>query len=188
MSTKSLNPITFGGSIKSIKQIENYLFLGADKISINSICIEKKKFITEASREFGNQCIICSIDYTKKGNTFKIVYRGNKVLNIDLFDWIKKCEDDGCGEILLNSVDRDGKKNGFDLHTIKKVLKNVKIPLIFCGGAGKAEDFYDAFKKTSADALAASNLFHHIEHGDYIIKKYLFERSISVRKPSFFNK
>jgi len=188
VSTKSLNPITFGGSISSIKQIEDYLFLGADKVSINSICIENDKFINKASKEFGAQCIICSIDYVKKGNSYKVVYKGNKTLNTDLFNWVKKCQDDGCGEILLNSVDRDGKKNGFDLDIMSKILKKIHIPIIFCGGAGKPEDFYNAFSKTDVEALAASNLFHHIEHGDYIIKKYLFEKSINVRKPSFFNR
>ena len=188
VSTQSLNPITFGGSIKTIKQIDEYLSLGADKISINSICIENEKFIYEASKEFGNQCIICSIDYVKKGNSYKVVYKGNKILDLNLIDWIKKCQDHGCGEILLNSVDRDGKKNGFDIETIKEVLKEINIPIILCGGASKPEDFYKAFNETSVDALAASNLFHHIEHGDYIIKKYLFEKSINVRKPNFFNK
>ena len=124
----------------------------------------------------------------KKGNSYKVVYKGNKTLNTDLFNWVKKCQDDGCGEILLNSVDRDGKKNGFDLDIMSKILKKIHIPIIFCGGAGKPEDFYNAFSKTDVEALAASNLFHHIEHGDYIIKKYLFEKSINVRKPSFFNR
>jgi len=188
VSKKSLNPITFGGSIKKIKQIEDYLYLGADKISINSVCIENKNFISEAAKAFGSQCIICSIDYIKKGNTYKIVYKGNKILNVDLFDWIKKCEDSGCGEILLNSVERDGIKNGFDLNTIKSVLKKINIPTIMCGGAGEPKHFYDAFSKTKIEALAASNLFNHIEHGDYVIKKYLYEKSINVRNPSFFNR
>ena len=179
VSTQSLNPITFGGSIKKIKQIEDYLYLGADKISINSICIENEKFIYEASKEFGSQCIICSIDYVKKGNFYKVVYKGNKILDIDLTDWVKKCQDNGCGEILLNSVDRDGQKNGFDLSTIKNILKKVNVPVILCGGAGSPEDFYKAFTKTNVEALAASNLFNHIEHGDYVIKKYLFEKFLN---------
>ena len=91
-------------------------------------------------------------------------------------------------KILLNSVDRDGQKNGFDLNIITKVLKKINIPVILCGGAGRPEDFYDAFTKTNVESLAASNLFHHIEHGDYMIKKYLFEKSINVRKPKFFSK
>ena len=188
VSTQSLNPITFGGSITSIKQIQNYLFWGADKVSINSICIDNDKFINRAAKEFGSQCIICSIDYIKKNNSYKVVYQGNKILNIDLVDWARKCQDDGCGEILLNSVDRDGQKNGFDLNMITKVLKKINIPVILCGGAGRPEDFYDAFTKTNVESLAASNLFHHIEHGDYMIKKYLFEKLINVRKPEFFSK
>jgi cyclase len=187
-SKKTLCPVTFGGSIKSLAQIESYLRSGADKISINTHAIENKKFIYEAAKEFGSQCIIVSIDYIKVKKKYKVVYKGSKILDIDLINWAKECVNQGCGEILLNSVENDGLKNGFDYNAIKLLTNKINIPIIACGGASCPNDFYQMFKKTKIEALAAANLFHHIEHGDYIIKKELFNKVKNIRAPSFFDK
>jgi cyclase len=116
-----------------------------------------------------------------------VVYKGNKVLDIDLVDWARECVNQGCGEILINSVKNDGMKNGFDYEVIKLLTEKINIPIIACGGASSSNDFYQMFKKTKIEALAAANLFHHIEHGDYIIKKELFNQVKDIREPGFFD-
>ena len=135
ISENLICPITYGGNINSIKDIEEYLRAGADKVSINSAAINNIKFIDEASKEFGSQCIVVSIDYLKLDNKYLVVSKGKKITKIDLFDHLKACCDHGCGEILLNSVERDGKKKGYDLEIIDKVINKINIPLIILGGA-----------------------------------------------------
>ena len=187
ISEKLICPVTYGGSIKSIKNIEEYLKYGADKISINTAAIKNKKLINEASKEFGSQCVVVSIDYKKINDEYKVVYKGNKVLDLKLFDWISNCINEGCGEILINSVDLDGTKKGFDNELINTVSSKFNIPIIACGGAGDPIHFYETFTQTSIEALAAANLFNHIEHGDYIVKKKLNLKNLNVRQPRFFN-
>ena len=186
ISENLICPITYGGNINSIKDIEEYLRAGADKVSINSAAINNIKFIDEASKEFGSQCIVVSIDYLKLDNKYLVVSKGKKITKIDLFDHLKACCDHGCGEILLNSVERDGKKKGYDLEIIDKVINKINIPLIILGGAGNSDHFVEAFSKTKISSLAAANLFNHIEHGDFKIKKDLNKYFNDIRKPNFF--
>ena len=186
ISENLICPITYGGNINTIKDIEKYLRYGADKVSINSAAINNVNFIEEASKEFGSQCILVSIDYLKIDNKYFVVSKGRKITNIDIFDHLKACCDHGCGEILLNSVERDGLKKGYDLEIINKVINKINIPLIVLGGAGNSDHFVEAFSKTKITSLAAANLFNHIEHGDFKIKKDLNEYFNDVRKPNFF--
>jgi imidazole glycerol-phosphate synthase subunit HisF len=187
ISKKLICPITYGGSINSLNDIEKYLRNGADKISINTAAIDNEKLINEASKEFGSQCIVVSIDYKKINGDYRVVYRGDKVLEINLFDWMSNCINEGCGEIFINSIDLDGSKKGFDNAVIKTILEKFKIPLIACGGAGDTSHFYETFTETNIEALAAANFFNHIEHGDYIVKKELSLKNLNVRRPGFFD-
>ncbi len=187
ISQKLICPVTYGGSIKTTKNIEEYLKNGADKISINTSAIDDKNIINEASKEFGSQCIVVSIDYREVDGEYWVVYKGNKVLKLKLFDWMSNCIDKGCGEIFVNSVDLDGTKKGFDNKLIKIISNKFKIPIIACGGAGDPNHFYETFTETNIEALAAANLFNHIEHGDYIVKKKLNLKNLNVRQPRFFS-
>ena len=181
-------PLSVGGKINTLNDIEKRLQLGADKITINSIVLENPNFITDSAKEFGSQCIIVSID-VKKNNGYHKVYshKKNLVTDIDPTELSKKCEDLGAGEILLNSVERDGMGSGYDLNLIEKITKKVSVPVIACGGAGEWKHFSEALKKTKVDAVAAANIFHYKDQSVYLAKKFLHENGLNVRKPVLIN-
>ncbi len=184
ISKKCLMPLTFGGGIRTIEDVRSRIKLGADKITINTLAIENPELITKIASEFGSQCIVVSIDVKKNEKGEYLVYKGGKhPTDINPMDLAKKVEKLGAGEILLNSIDRDGTGEGFDIELINMVNNVVKIPLIACGGAGKWEDFENVFKKTNSNSVAAANIFHHSENSVYNLKKYLYEKKIPVRKP-----
>ena len=177
-------PITVGGKIKSIEDIEKRLSFGADKISINSMALSKPKFVEEAVKEFGSQCIVLSIDVKfLKNKHFVFSHEKSDISNYEVLEWSKKMEDLGVGEIFLNSIDRDGSGKGYDIDLLNKVSNNLSIPVIACGGVGKWEHFSEALKKTKVDAVAAANIFHYTDQSIFIAKKYLFEQGLSIRKP-----
>lgn len=178
-------PITVGGGIRSLKDIQIRLTKGADKISINTIALSNPDFITQAANEFGSQCIVVSIDVKKVKNKYFVTRNyGQDITNNDPVDWAKLVESKGAGEIFLNSVDRDGTKTGYDINLINSVTDSVKIPVIACGGVGEMKDFAQALKKTNADAVAAANIFHYMDQSVYLAKKYLYEKGYNVRPPS----
>ena len=184
VSKSALMPITVGGGIRTIGDIEERLAFGADKICINTIIFEDKGFIEQCARKFGSQCIVASIDIKKVGDDVLIFSeKGKKLIKENPFDIFKRIQDDGVGEIFLNFIDRDGMKNGYDIDLINKFSQNIKIPYIVCGGAGQWSDFKEIFDKTNADAAAAANIFHHIDQSMYLAKNYLFESGCNVRKP-----
>tara|TARA_A100001015_G_C15044400_1_gene742440 strand:- start:7296 stop:8108 length:813 start_codon:yes stop_codon:yes gene_type:complete len=181
-------PITIGGKIKSIKNIEQFLLAGADKISINTQAQISPKLIRDASKEFGSQCIVNSIDVKKVNNQYEIFHScGKKKSEYRLIDWLHIIEDNGVGEVLVNSIDNDGAGNGFDIKLAEIVKKNINIPIIFCGGAGDYNDFYELVKKTDIDAVAAANFFQFQEQSTYLTKKFLYERKLNFRKPGILN-
>lgn len=183
----SFMPLTVGGKINSLKKIEKYLKLGADKVSINSEIFKNKKFIYQAAKEFGSQSIIASVD-VKKIKSKYIVMKNNptsEVTNIQVKEWVKILESEGAGEILLNSYDRDGVKRGYDNNLIDIVNNQIRIPLIPIGGAGKLSDFSNLINKTKVDTIAAANFFHHYDQSYYLLKKYLYEKKFNVRKHEF---
>ncbi len=176
-------PLTVGGGISSIQNIQALLKAGADKISINSAAIENPNLIKEASNYFGNQCIVVAVDAKKIDNKWHVFsHGGTKKTDLDALDWIKKVEELGAGEILLTSMDRDGTKKGFDIQLLKNVSKFINIPLIASGGVGKVEHFYDGVKTGSANALLAASVFHFNEISIKKVKEYLSSRDINVRK------
>ncbi|MGO9994194.1 MAG: imidazole glycerol phosphate synthase subunit HisF [Steroidobacteraceae bacterium] len=178
-------PITVGGRIRTLEDIEKRLSLGADKVAVNTIAIESPKFIESAANEFGSQCIVVSMDVKKQADgTDLVVGRGGKQFTGHApGHWAKIVEQSGAGEILLNSVDRDGMRNGYDLDLLDSVAGAVRIPVIACGGVGEWSHLAEALQQTRVDAVAAANIFHFSDQSVYMAKKYLFERGLNVRCP-----
>lgn len=158
-------PLAYGGGIHTIRQIKELFNAGVEKVSINTYAIENPSFIKEASDTFGSQSIVVSLDVKRRWNGSYEVYTcgGIKPTGVSPIDLAVKLESMGAGEILLNSIDRDGTMEGYDLGLIKIVSSSVNVPVIACGGAGKMEDFYDAIHKSGASATAAGSYF--IYHG-----------------------
>ena len=179
-------PLTVGGGIRSVEDVDQLLRAGADKVSINTSAITNPNLINQIANKFGSQVLVISIDakrsnksYAKSG--FEVTtHGGTKSAEIDAFSWIKESMDRGCGEILLNSMDKDGTKDGFDLELIEKVKQISKVPIIASGGAGKVEDFVSA-AKSGADALLAASVFHFGEVRISEVKKNLKKIGFEVR-------
>ncbi len=182
VSKVAFMPMTVGGHIKTLKDIEKRLSAGADKISINTKALEDKNFISKAAKEFGSQCVVISIDVKIINNKYVVISQGGaKKTKYGPVEWAKIVESMGAGEILLNSIDRDGMKNGYDIKLIDAVSRSVKIPVIACGGVGEWSHFGEALEKTQVDAVAAANIFHYIDQSVYLAKKYLYENNYNVR-------
>lgn len=188
VSKHNFIPITIGGKINNLNLIYDYLKSGADKISLNTYAFKNVKFINDAAKEFGSQCIVISIDVKKINNDYKVfTENGKKNTNMNLNEWVKIVQSEGAGEILINSIDRDGTKKGYDFKILNSVKNKIKVPLIFCGGVGHWKDFKLGLKKKEIDAVAASNIFHHFDQSDYLAKDYLKKNNIqNIRPPSFF--
>jgi len=181
-------PITVGGKIKTLKDIETRLSIGADKVSINSQVLLNKDFIAQAAKEFGSQCIVISIDVKIIGGKYRVMAEGgSKNTDYDPAEWAKIVESSGAGEIFLNSIDRDGTGGGYDIELLKQVSEMVKIPVIACGGASGWNHFSEALEKTRVDAVAAANIFQYIDQSVYLAKKYLYEKGCNVRPPDLLN-
>lgn len=179
-------PITIGGGIQTLHDIEARLRAGADKISINSAALSDPSLISLASREFGRQCIVVSVDYQEDGEQRKIYSRiGTKFDSdaIKILDWLLKVEDLGAGEILLNSVSRDGMQAGYDKIFLDLASNALKIPVIACGGAGTWEHLYEVLTQTNVDAVAAANIFHFQDQSVYRARQFLFTKGLPVRPP-----
>lgn len=174
-------PLTFGGGIRSVEDIRNRIRCGADKITVNTAAIEDPSFITRAAEVFGSQCIVVSIDY-KCVNGRRRVFKGGTIeTDLDPVDWAAKAEAAGAGEIFLNSIDRDGMAEGYDIAAISDVAQSVKIPVIACGGAGAFEDMAEVAKSTSISAIAAGNIFHFTEMAYPRAREYMLKRGINLR-------
>ena len=180
-------PVAIGGKIRNITDARLRIENGAEKIVVNTMCIENKKEIEKISKSFGSQAIIASIDYKKIDNNYYVVKNGDKILSLDPIKHAKNLVESGIGEIFLNSVDRDGLKIGYDLSFLKEFSEKIKIPVIGCGGAGEWEDMYKLSSETKCDGIAAANIFHHIEHSVYLAKEYLTKRTDQFRPPDFYN-
>ena len=177
-------PFTVGGGVRTIEDFKEVLREGADKISINSAAVRDPSLITAAAGKFGRQCVIVAIDVkknedNKSWNVF--ISGGREDTRLDALEWAKKVESLGAGEILLTSMDKDGTKDGYDLEITKLISENVSIPVIASGGAGKLEDFRDAFTIGKAEAALAASLFHYKELEIRQVKEYLKAQGIPVR-------
>jgi len=177
-------PLTVGGGIRSVDDFKEILRAGADKVSVNSAAVRDKELIKRAADRFGNQCVVLAIDAKRnsKGG-FNVVINGGRIdTGLDAVEWAKEGEKLGAGEILLTSMDADGTKNGYDIELTDLICKNVGIPVIASGGAGKLDHFADVFKRTSADAALAASLFHYRELTIIEVKDYLAGQNIPVRR------
>lgn len=174
-------PLTIGGGIKTLEDIRTLLKLGADKVAINTAALERPEFISEAAEKFGNQCIVISIDAKKMNNHYEVFKNGGTAgTGRKPEEWAKEAEKLGAGEILITSIDEDGRMGGYDLDLIKLITEAVKIPVIACGGAGKPEDFVPAVK-AGASAVAAASIFQYTQITPMNIKEYLSKSGIETR-------
>ncbi|HYD79825.1 MAG TPA: imidazole glycerol phosphate synthase cyclase subunit [Paucimonas sp.] len=184
VSKVAFMPITVGGRIRSLQDIEKRLALGADKISINTAALDEPRLIESAAKEFGSQCIVVSIDVkTVDGKPLVVGQGGTQATSRAPRDWARQVEQLGAGEILLNSIDRDGMKTGYDLEMLDQVARDVRIPVIACGGVGEWEHLAEALEQTAVDAVAAANIFHYSDQSVFLAKKFLYERGLNVRSP-----
>lgn len=181
-------PLTVGGGIRSMNDIENYLKNGADKISINQLAIRKPDIISLIAKSFGSQFCVISIDAKFiNGDYFVFENFGKLNTKIKVKDHVKNVCDNGAGEIIINSIENDGKGNGYDIELIKIVCDNSTVPVIALGGVGKWSDFEDCINKTNVNAISASNIFQHTENSYYKAVEYLYKNNINVRKPKISN-
>ncbi len=175
-------PLSFGGGIRTLAEVDFRIQNGADKIVINTGAFENPGLIKEIAGKYGSQCVIVSIDYRIIENKPIVCTRfGNMVTGIEMFDWVIKAVENGAGEIFLNSIDRDGKGDGYDIETINKVVNLVNIPVIACGGAGDLSDFVELATQTNVSGIAAGNLFHFTERSYPRAKKLMLKNKINIR-------
>jgi imidazole glycerol-phosphate synthase subunit HisF len=176
-------PFCVGGGVRTIDDISKLLRNGADKVSINSAAIKDPNLIKEASERFGSQCVVLSIDAKKNCNGFYKVYinGGRTETNWDATQWAIYGVELGAGEIVVNSIDEDGMKSGYDLELLRKITQSVNVPVIASGGAGKLEHFYDAIVKANVDGVLAASVFHFGEIQIQNLKNYLNNNKVTVR-------
>jgi cyclase len=175
-------PLTVGGGIRSVEDIEKILNAGADKVCICTAAIQNPLLIKEAAKQFGSQCIVLSIDAKKTDESWNAYTHGGRHdSRIDAISWAKKSEDLGAGEILINSIDKDGTREGYDIKLTRTISECVNIPVIASGGAGNLKQILDAIKAGKADAVVLASLLHYGEYTIKEIKKYLKDNGVNIR-------
>ena len=176
-------PLTVGGGINSLEDFDRVLKAGADKVSVNSGAIRNPDLISQAAKRYGDQCVVLSMDVKRVDGKYHLFAKGGREdTGIDALQWAVKGQNSGAGEIVLNSIDTDGVKNGFDLEMLQDLSELVTIPIIASGGAGKMSDFSDLFDKIpGVDAGLAASIFHFREVDIRDLKKYLRGCGVNVR-------
>lgn len=182
-ASKVFIPLTVGGGINTVSDFERVLSCGADKVSVNSGAIKNPKLVYEAAKLYGDQCVVLSVDVKRVDNKFTVFAKGGREnTGLDAIEWIKRGVDSGAGEIVVNSIDTDGVKNGFDLEMLKAVCDVVNVPVIASGGAGCANDFIDLFTKIpEIDAGLAASVFHFGEVNINELKQLMIKNKIQAR-------
>ena len=175
-------PFSIGGGISSIGDIKRCLDVGAIKVSINSAAVKDPGFIKQASDEFGSNKIVVGVDVKqKKKGTWNVYLKGGTLdTGISVIEWVKKATSLGAGEFIINSIDGDGMKNGYDVSLFKEVKKSTNLPVIASGGAGTFEDFYHIIVAAGVDGVLAASVFHYGEISITDLKKYLMQRGVDV--------
>lgn len=197
LSSRCFVPLSVGGWVKSVEDVRKLLLCGADKVIINTEAFSNHSLVQEASKMFGEQCVVVSIDVKRKDKTEELdemqqmqhevfIDRGRKPTGIIVEDWALKAQELGAGEIFLTSIDNDGNRKGYDLDLMKKVSSIMKIPIIAFGGVGSWQDFVDGIEKGKVDAVAAGNIFHYTEQSTKMAKEYMLEKDIDTRKTFFY--
>ena len=176
-------PLTVGGGINTVDDFDRVLKCGADKVSVNSGAIKNPELIREAAQKYGNQCVVISADIKRVDGKFTVFSKGGREnTGMEAISWIKKCVELGAGEVVVNSIDTDGVKGGFDIELLKLVCEAVNVPVIASGGAGNIQHFVDLFKEIpDIDAGLAASIFHFGEVKISDLKQELKENNITVR-------
>ncbi|MGN0818005.1 MAG: imidazole glycerol phosphate synthase subunit HisF [Candidatus Coproplasma sp.] len=175
-------PLTVGGGINSLDDFDRVLKCGADKVSVNSGAIKNPSLIRAAAEKYGNQCVVLSMDVKRVDGKFKVFSKGGRELtNLDAVEWARFGQDNGAGEIVLNSIDTDGVKKGFDIEMLRAITEAVTVPVIASGGAGCEQDFVDLFKSVNVDAGLGASVFHFREVEIAHLKRTLKNSEIEVR-------
>lgn len=184
VSLNTRMPITVGGKIRSLDDINIRLTNGADKVVINTKALEDQAFIRRAAEIHGSQCVMVSMDVKTIEGRKKVMSEGGRTMtDYDPLQWAKIVEGEGAGELLVNSIDRDGARTGYDLELLSQLADSVRIPVIALGGVGEWSHFETALTQTKVDAVAAANIFHYYDQSVYLAKKHLFSRGCNVRRP-----
>ena len=187
VSEKCFVPLTVGGGIKTVEDVRNLTQSGADKVLINSVLFSNSQVVPEMTASFGNQCIIASIDFKKNalGENCVYNYLDKVITDIDPLSFALEVENLGVGELLINSVDKDGSYLGFDIDQINKISNKLTIPIIALGGAKNATSFVELFTRTNIDSGAAGNFFHFTEHSVITTKAQLMKMKGEIRLETF---
>lgn len=180
---KEINiPFTVGGGVSSIADIRRLLNAGADKVSIGTAALKNSDLVKSAVNYFGSQCIVVSIDVKKQAGFWKVFVKGGREMtDVDVLDFARKMQDDGVGELLVNSLDRDGTKSGFDIKILSALTKLLNVPIIASSGAGELEDCFEVFEKAGVDAVLAASIFHDGKFSINDVKRFLNKYKINVR-------
>ncbi len=183
ISDQVFMPLTVGGGLRSVRDMRRMLMAGADKVAINTAAVLRPNLIQEGARKFGSQCIVVAIDAKRVANSQWEVYTysGQKPTGIGALAWAKRAEKLGAGELLLTSIDADGRRAGYDIELTRAISEAVSIPVIASGGAGTLEDLYQVLVSGKADAVLAASIFHYGIHSISETKKYLAGKGIPVR-------
>lgn len=177
-------PLTVGGGIRSLQDFERVLSCGADKVSVNSGAIANPALVGEAAKKYGNQCVVISADVKRVAGKFCVFAKGGREnTGMDAVEWIKRCVGEGAGEVVVNSMDTDGVKKGFDIPLLQAVCSAVNVPVIASGGAGCSQDFVELFHSVpDIDAGLAASVFHFGEIAIADLKNVLAENGVIVRR------
>ncbi len=184
VASKIFIPLTVGGGINTIEDFDRVLKCGADKVSVNSGAIKNPDLIHEAAKKYGDQCVVISADVKRVDGQFRVFAKGGREdTGMEGISWIKRCVENGAGEVVLNSIDTDGVKQGFDLEMLEAVSNAVNVPVIASGGAGCINDFVELFKTLpKVDAGLAASIFHFGEVSIKDLKDELHNAGINVRR------
>ena len=181
-SKKCFVPLTVGGGVRSVEDINKLLNCGADKVSINTAAVQNPEIILESSKNFGSQCIVVAIDAKKNDDKWEVfTHGGRNNTGLDAIKFAKKMEDCGAGELLITSIDRDGTQKGYDNYLISEIEKSVNIPIIASGGVGNLKHLEEGITKGHANALLAATIFHYGKYSIMEVKNYLNSKKIPVR-------
>ena len=181
-SKKCFVPLTVGGGVRSIDDITKLLNSGADKVSINTAAVQNSDLVIKSSKKFGSQCIVVAIDAKKSGKKWEVfTHGGRNNTGIDAIEYAKKMEDNGAGELLVTSMDRDGTQAGYDIDLMFKISSTVNIPVIASGGVGNLDHLVDGIKLGNASAVLAASIFHYGKFSLKDAKEYLDSKGIPVR-------
>ena len=181
-SKKCFVPLTVGGGVRSVEDINKLLNCGADKVSINTAAVNDKQVIVDSSKKFGSQCIVVAIDAKKNGDRWEIyTHGGRNKTGINAVKFAKEMEESGAGELLITSMDKDGTQVGYDIELMSQISSSVNIPIIASGGVGNLDHLVDGIKLGNASAVLAASIFHYGKYSIKQAKDYLDSKGIPVR-------